>query len=202
MCTGDGGVAAIDVVDGSGRSTKIACDALAVSGGWNPAVHLTCHLNGKPVWNEALAAFVPGAVPEGMHVAGAANGTMKLADCLSERRRGGRDGGGAVRFSGRLDARAERRGRARRDHAALARESRAAQRRSWISRTTSRRPTSRSPIRRASPRSSTSSATRRWAWRPIRARSRTSPALRSLPKHPAARSRKSAPRPIARLTCR
>ena len=54
------------------------------SGGWNPAVHLTCHLNGKPVWNEALAAFVPGAVPGGMRVAGAAGGSFKLADCLSE----------------------------------------------------------------------------------------------------------------------
>jgi hypothetical protein len=38
-------------------------------------VHLTCHLGGKPVWNEKLAAFVPGAVPPGMHVAGAANGS-------------------------------------------------------------------------------------------------------------------------------
>ena len=77
-------VRAIDVIDADGRTVKIECDALAVSGGWNPAVHLTCHLNGKPVWNEALAAFVPGAVPEGMHVAGAANGKMKLADCLSD----------------------------------------------------------------------------------------------------------------------
>lgn len=77
-------VRAIDVIDTDGRSVKIACDALAVSGGWNPAVHLTCHLNGKPTWNEALAAFVPGAVPEGMHVAGAANGKMKLADCLAD----------------------------------------------------------------------------------------------------------------------
>ena len=49
-----------------------------------PAAHLTCHLNGKPAWNEALAAFVPGAVPDGMRVAGAANGSLKLADCLSE----------------------------------------------------------------------------------------------------------------------
>src|SRR6185503_17861616 len=77
-------VRAIDVIDADGRTVKIECDALAVSGGWNPAVHLTCHLNGKPVWNEALAAFVPGAVPDGMHVAGAANGKMKLADCLSD----------------------------------------------------------------------------------------------------------------------
>jgi methylglutamate dehydrogenase subunit C len=75
-------VQAIDVIDGSGKTVKIACDALAVSGGWNPVVHLTCHLNGKPVWNDELAAFVPGAVPERMHVAGAANGAMKLADCL------------------------------------------------------------------------------------------------------------------------
>ena len=78
------GVAAIDVTDAQGRATKIECDALAVAGGWNPAVHLTCHLNGKPVWNEALAAFVPGAVPDGMRVAGAAGGSFKLADCLSE----------------------------------------------------------------------------------------------------------------------
>jgi sarcosine oxidase subunit alpha len=78
------GVQAIDVIDAAGRVTKIACDALAVSGGWNPAVHLTCHLGGKPVWNEELATFTPGALPSGMHVVGAANGTMKLADCLSE----------------------------------------------------------------------------------------------------------------------
>src|SRR4051812_23575939 len=49
-------VHALDVVDAQGRLTKIDCDALAVSGGWNPAVHLTCHLGGKPVWSEKLAA--------------------------------------------------------------------------------------------------------------------------------------------------
>ncbi len=75
-------VRAIDVIDAAGRVSKIECDTLAVSGGWNPAVHLTCHLGGKPVWNGELAAFVPGAVPPGMHVAGAANGALTLADCL------------------------------------------------------------------------------------------------------------------------
>jgi sarcosine oxidase subunit alpha len=79
---GGQGVQAIDVVDAAGRTVKIECDALAVAGGWNPAVHLTCHLGGKPVWNEPLAAFVPGAVPPGMHVAGAANGALTLAECL------------------------------------------------------------------------------------------------------------------------
>ncbi len=76
-------VQAIDVIDAAGRAARLDCDALAISGGWNPAVHLTCHLGGKPVWNEGIAAFVPGAVPPGMHVAGAANGAMTLAQCLS-----------------------------------------------------------------------------------------------------------------------
>jgi heterotetrameric sarcosine oxidase alpha subunit len=75
---------AIDVTDAQGHTTKISADALAVSGGWNPAVHLTCHLNGKPVWNEQLSAFVPGTVPAGLIVAGAAKGTMTLAACLAE----------------------------------------------------------------------------------------------------------------------
>jgi len=79
---GGQGVRAIDVIDAAGQVAKIECDALAVAGGWNPAVHLTCHLGGKPVWNEPLAAFVPGAVPPGMHVAGAANGALTLAECL------------------------------------------------------------------------------------------------------------------------
>jgi len=76
------GVEAIDVIE-HGRTTKIECDALAVSGGWNPAVHLTCHLGGKPVWTEEIAAFTPGTLPPGMHVAGAANGALTLAQCLT-----------------------------------------------------------------------------------------------------------------------
>ncbi|RKF14129.1 sarcosine oxidase subunit alpha family protein [Roseovarius spongiae] len=66
----------------------IPCDALAVSGGWNPTVHLTCHQRGKPEWNEAIDAFVPGAhLPAGMVVAGAANGQLTLAAALDEGRK-------------------------------------------------------------------------------------------------------------------
>ena len=66
------------------RSGKIIkCDALAVSGGWNPNVHLTCHQRGKPVWDESLAAFVPGGeLPKGMQIAGAASGQMSLQAAL------------------------------------------------------------------------------------------------------------------------
>lgn len=62
---------------------RIDVDCLAVSGGWNPSLHLTCHMNGRPVWNEALAAFVPApnAVP-GLDVAGAAAGVFSTKGAL------------------------------------------------------------------------------------------------------------------------
>jgi methylglutamate dehydrogenase subunit C len=73
------------------RTEEIAVDALAVSGGWDPVVQLTCHHGHRPVWNETIAAFVPGTLPKGLTVAGAANGTMTLAACLAEGARAGRE---------------------------------------------------------------------------------------------------------------
>ena len=58
------------------------CDGLAVPAGWNPLLHLTCHLGGKPQWRDDIASFVPKVISAGMIVAGAANGTMSLAGCL------------------------------------------------------------------------------------------------------------------------
>ena len=64
---------------------KISADCLAVSGGWNPNVYLTCHKGGRPIWNQDIAAFVPGVdTPLGMTVAGSAGGTMTLAAALKE----------------------------------------------------------------------------------------------------------------------
>ena len=56
-----------------------------MSGGWNPTLHLACHINGRPTWRDDIAAFVPrpGMVP-GMEVAGAANGAFSTASALSE----------------------------------------------------------------------------------------------------------------------
>ena len=64
---------------------RIALDCLAVSGGWNPNVHLTCHQGARPVWCEAIAAFVPGdRLPGGMTVAGAAAGAFTTAAALAD----------------------------------------------------------------------------------------------------------------------
>jgi heterotetrameric sarcosine oxidase alpha subunit len=68
-----------------GGQRSIWTDCLAVSGGWNPTLHLTCHMNGRPVWDESLAAFVPAkdAVP-GLAAAGAARGVFSTAGCLAD----------------------------------------------------------------------------------------------------------------------
>jgi len=64
---------------------KIPADCLAVSGGWNPNLHLTCHQRGRPAWRQDIAAFVPaGELPVGMAVAGAANGALTLGAALAE----------------------------------------------------------------------------------------------------------------------
>ena len=63
--------------------SKIEVDCLAVSGGWNPTLHLTCHMNGRPTWDEKILSFVPeiGAIPN-MAVVGASNGFMDTHSCF------------------------------------------------------------------------------------------------------------------------
>ena len=72
------------IVPHNGTAFDIACDLIAVSGGFNPNVQITTHLNGKSKWDDALAAFVPGDVPHGMTVIGAAAGNFALSRCLTD----------------------------------------------------------------------------------------------------------------------
>ena len=78
------GLTSISICQNGGLKT-IECDALGVSGGWNPSVHLTCHMNGRPLWDPSLASFLPkeGAIP-GLVVAGAASGVMTTAGALAQ----------------------------------------------------------------------------------------------------------------------
>jgi len=78
------GLKTITVRDASGRAQTIRCSALGVSGGWNPNLGLTSHQRGRPAWNEAIAAFVPGADgPVGLSVAGAAAGHLSTHAALT-----------------------------------------------------------------------------------------------------------------------
>ncbi len=77
------GLTTVEVTLPGGTTRTLSCGALGVSGGWNPNVHLTCHQRGRPVWNDALAAFVPGDTgPSGLHVAGAASGALSTHGAL------------------------------------------------------------------------------------------------------------------------
>jgi methylglutamate dehydrogenase subunit C len=67
-------VTAAEILRADGSKTTLPCDVIAMSGGWSPALHLTSHTNGKPVWNDSIAAFIPGDLPPGMTVTGAATG--------------------------------------------------------------------------------------------------------------------------------
>ena len=68
-------------------STLIPCDAVAMSGGWSPVVHLWSHCGGKLTWDAAGAFFRPDATrPPITHdgsamvvAAGAANGALTSA---------------------------------------------------------------------------------------------------------------------------
>lgn len=78
------GLSFVELRRADGSTRMLECGALGVSGGWNPNVHLTCHQRGRPVWNEALSAFVPGgSLPPGMTVAGAAQGLMSTHGALN-----------------------------------------------------------------------------------------------------------------------
>jgi heterotetrameric sarcosine oxidase alpha subunit len=85
-----------------GGTTTIPCDLLAVANGWNPTVHLTCHLGGRPVWDDGIKAFVPGTLPPGMSVAGVAAGHLTLAEALADGAKLGAEAAATEGFSAPL----------------------------------------------------------------------------------------------------
>ena len=88
---------AAHVVDASGRASKIPCDCLAMANGWNPIVHFDAHLGRRPMWDEAIQAFVPDGEGVGHASAGAAAGELTLAEALEG---GARAGGAAAQACG------------------------------------------------------------------------------------------------------
>ncbi|HET9019336.1 MAG TPA: 2Fe-2S iron-sulfur cluster-binding protein, partial [Acetobacteraceae bacterium] len=83
------------------RIQPVVADLLAVAGGWNPQVQLACHLGGRPVWDEARAAFLPPAsLPPGMVVVGAAAGRFGLAEALRDGTEAGNMAAGDTGFAG------------------------------------------------------------------------------------------------------
>lgn len=77
------GVKQLTVQLADGTKRHVQCEALGVSGGWNPNVHISSHQRGRPQWNADIAAFVPDQNgPPGLSCAGAAAGIFSTAGAL------------------------------------------------------------------------------------------------------------------------
>ncbi|KAB2848436.1 MAG: sarcosine oxidase subunit alpha family protein, partial [Hyphomicrobiaceae bacterium] len=68
----------------SGRAIHVACDAIFVSGGVSPVLHLFAHAEGRLAWDEENACFRPAASLPGVTVAGGANAARLLEECLEQ----------------------------------------------------------------------------------------------------------------------
>ncbi|HBZ45536.1 MAG TPA: sarcosine oxidase subunit alpha family protein, partial [Maritimibacter sp.] len=90
--------AMVSDLTGKASPTEIACDAIAMSGGWSPVVHLWSHCGGKLIWDEAEAMFRPNPerAPTGadgeafVTTAGAASGFLSLDKGLSDAHEAGK----------------------------------------------------------------------------------------------------------------
>ncbi|MGB0904576.1 MAG: FAD-dependent oxidoreductase, partial [Mangrovicoccus sp.] len=67
-----------------GAGEEIACDALLMSGGWTPSLHLFSHTQGKLAWNEDLTTFLPDHSPEDCSIAGASRGLWGIKSALED----------------------------------------------------------------------------------------------------------------------
>ena len=66
------------------RERVIECDLLAVSGGWNPTVHLYSQAGGRLRYDEALSSFVPQDCAQPVQACGAAAGVFGASRLLAD----------------------------------------------------------------------------------------------------------------------
>jgi sarcosine oxidase subunit alpha len=72
------------IADRGGLDELVACDALAVSGGWSPIIHLACQRGAKPVWSDEKQAFMAPTVGGELELAGSVAGVETIAGCLAD----------------------------------------------------------------------------------------------------------------------
>ncbi|MEM7045322.1 MAG: sarcosine oxidase subunit alpha [Pseudomonadota bacterium] len=70
----------------------IDCDLVAMSGGWNPTIHLHSQSRGRPLYDAERAIFLPGASVQDERSAGACAGIFPLEEAL----RSGAEAGAAA----------------------------------------------------------------------------------------------------------
>jgi sarcosine oxidase, subunit alpha len=84
-----------------GAAERILCDVVAVSGGWNPTIHLQSQSRARPRYEER-AIFLPGAPIQAERSAGACNGAFTLAACFRDGAQAGVEAAAAAGFAAEL----------------------------------------------------------------------------------------------------
>ncbi|WP_395698391.1 sarcosine oxidase subunit alpha family protein [Methylocella sp.] len=97
------GLKAITVESAAG-SRRLEVDALAMSGGFNPAIQLASHFGGRPAWSQEIHSFVAGSVKAGLEPVGAAAGTFALGEILEQGAKAGASVAQDLGFSGKTGA--------------------------------------------------------------------------------------------------
>lgn len=67
-----------------GAGQQIGCDALLMSGGWTPSLHLFSHTQGKLAWDDDLSTFLPDWTREDCVIAGAGRGLWGIEAALKD----------------------------------------------------------------------------------------------------------------------
>ncbi|WP_018235660.1 sarcosine oxidase subunit alpha [Ensifer sp. BR816] len=106
--TGKLRIASINVARNGGGARKIAVDALLVSAGWTPSVHLFSQSRGKVKFDAETERFLPGTYAQDCLSIGACNGTDDLQSTIDEAlaagelaaRAAGAEGGTQVALTG------------------------------------------------------------------------------------------------------
>ncbi|WP_449041886.1 sarcosine oxidase subunit alpha [Paracoccus sp. (in: a-proteobacteria)] len=75
-----------------GAGQQMGCDALLMSGGWTPSLHLFSHTQGKLAWDDDLLTFLPDWTREDCVIAGAGRGLWGIEAALKD----GAERGGEV----------------------------------------------------------------------------------------------------------
>ncbi len=80
----DGRLTAALVKLPDGDILRVPADLLAVSGGWNPAVHLYSQAGGTLAFDARIGSFLPAGARQNVTVIGSAAGFRTTADCVAD----------------------------------------------------------------------------------------------------------------------
>jgi len=89
-------VSSVDIApvlpDGSvGKRERLACDLVAMCGGFTPSIHLFSQSRGRPRFDEALDAFLPDVSAERERSAGACRGVWGMREAMADGQAAGAD---------------------------------------------------------------------------------------------------------------